>query len=84
MNREQVIELMREVGAGHEHPMPNDYAGVVDVFVKFSDLVAAAEREACTQACADQAKRWKDNKGLYVAYECAAAIRARNTNKETK
>lgn len=94
MNREQVIELMREVGAGHDHPMPNDYAGVVDVFVKFAEFVAAVEREACAKVCEEISDDYMQSESrLYPemktdaqagASDCEAAIRARNTSKETK
>ena len=50
--------------------------------VLVAQRAAEAEREACVQACHDQALRWVDDRARYCASECAAAIRARSINKE--
>lgn len=34
-----------------------------------------AERNRSADKCAEQAKRWRDDRAVYVAFECAAAIR---------
>jgi hypothetical protein len=44
--------------------------------VRFANLVAAAEREACAQVC-DEIANKPSNMVLGVALDCAAAIRAR-------
>jgi hypothetical protein len=37
-----------------------------------------AEREACAKVCIEQSARWHTyQRDVYVAHECAAAIRAR-------
>ena len=37
-----------------------------------------AEREACAKLCIEQSARWHtDQRDVYVAHECAAAIRSR-------
>jgi len=38
---------------------------------------AAAENEACANACETQIERWVDERARYAAGECFAAIRAR-------
>jgi uncharacterized membrane protein len=44
----------------------------------FEALVRADEREACAKVCLEQSARWhNDQRDVYVAHECAAAIRAR-------
>ena len=43
----------------------------------------AAEREACAKACETQSARWYlSPRDVYVAHECAAAIRARAGHDE--
>jgi hypothetical protein len=44
--------------------------------VRFANLVAAAEREACAKVCEEIANK-PSNMVLGVALDCAAAIRAR-------
>ena len=70
MNNEQVMQLMADNGM-HEGGMDN---WVIDnAWVKFANLVAAQEREAC----ADIAENWNSNGSPRVGV--AAQIRARGT-----
>jgi hypothetical protein len=70
MNNEQVMQLMADNGM-HEGGMDN---WVIDnAWVKFANLVAAREREAC----ADIAENWNSNGSPRVGV--AAQIRARGT-----
>jgi hypothetical protein len=78
MNREEVIRLTREAGAGE----PESLYGRTDYVVmtwfeleRFAALVAAAEREACADIC-DQHSTCEG-----IAQKCAAAIRARGESK---
>jgi hypothetical protein len=79
MNREEVIRLTREAGAGE----PESLYGRTDYVVmtwfeleRFAALVAAAEREACAKVCYE-----RERANLYGFKECAAAIRARGESK---
>ena len=36
----------------------------------------AAAIEACAKRCEKMAARWRDDRAVYVAYECAKALRA--------
>lgn len=44
MTRADILSMMSEAGAGPKHVRPPDYKGVVEVFERFAELVAAAER----------------------------------------
>ena len=53
-----------------------------EVFIKFAELVAAAEREACSKTCEEYARKYAkdddDSKAqAWMMLQCAAAIRAR-------
>ena len=51
MTRDDIIGWMQEVGAKKSDLTPQTYDGFVDLFQRFADLVAAAEREACAKVC---------------------------------
>ena len=86
MNREDIIQLMRDagfvVGVSVEHwgdvpfaklchPTPTS-AALYRMLESLVSRVAAAEREACAKVCDDM-----DHDGVMIAADCAAAIRAR-------
>lgn len=79
MTQDKIIRMVREAGAsdlGINAASPN----VLAMFERFAALVAAAEREACAQACAEISKDyWMGDCQFEAATRCAAAIRARNT-----
>ena len=69
MTREDIIRMAREAGKvrpGVEY-MP------LEVFERFANLVAAAEREACAKACDKLGDEYADAN----AADCAFAIRER-------
>ena len=68
MNRDDIIRMAREAGS-------IDSEDVIEtVYAAFT----AAEREECAKVCIEQSERWHtDQRDVYVAHECAAAIRAR-------
>jgi hypothetical protein len=71
MKRDDVIRMAREAGfetAEEWDKFPN---GFVQVVARFAALVAAAEREACSDICDQHASI----EG--IAQRCADAIRAR-------
>lgn len=86
-NREDIIKLAREAGfctllpSEHIDGTGGIYVGdddITDSLKRFTALVAAAEREACAKVCIEQSARWHtDQRDVYVAHECAAAIRSR-------
>ena len=77
MNRDDIIAMAQEAIILHSNDNPFDFQlKTVAQLERFAALVAAAEREACAQACEDVAA-WTE--GAYVAgcTDCAAAIRVR-------
>lgn len=82
MTREEIILMAREAGGtAVDHAIVLTYGEAQ----RFAALVAAAEREACAQLCADYTawgREWgQDNNHMVAAEatnECAAAIRARS------
>jgi len=76
VNREEIIRMAMEAGMP-EWLQEDWFADPFDSFaMKFANLVAAAEREACAKVCEEyqgavDRHRWPNG------YECAAAIRAR-------
>lgn len=75
MNRTEIAALAREAGlaqvkTGH---------GLAGFVFHFAALVAAAEREACAQACvASDLIDWPTSVEVAAIRKCAAAIRARS------
>jgi len=63
MTEEDIIRMAREAG------VLSGFEGEPDNLVRFAELVAAAEREACAQVC----DKWPD----YDVEGLTAAIRAR-------
>ena len=72
-----VIKMAKQAGAIPIHKSPKEVAVVGNEAIeRFAELVRAdaiaAEREACAKVCDDMV--------LYTGYDCAAAIRARETS----
>jgi histidinol phosphatase-like PHP family hydrolase len=68
MTRDDIIKLARE--AGFEEWVIVDH---LDELERFASLVAAHEREACAQLCAEQ-----EDDDYYTGNQYAQAIRARS------
>jgi len=54
MNREDIIRMAREAwgeGKVYRFDSPKHWPEVEEMFVRFANLVAAAEREACAKVC---------------------------------
>ena len=79
MNREDIIRMATK--AGWQMPVEwDDTDGFSRRLERFAALVAAAEREACAQACEDNVRAWSIP-GSITKAECAAAIRKRGEVK---
>ena len=78
MNRDDIIRMAREAGISTGgHPM-NPWSVYPSDLERFAALVAAAEREACAQACIETgAKKGSSDDALDMADSCATAIRSR-------
>jgi hypothetical protein len=79
MNRDDIIRMAREAGAGE----PESLYGRTDYFAmtgyeleRFAALVAAAEREACAQVC-EEGGRDESGRIHVQAWGAAKDIRAR-------
>ena len=74
MTKDEIIRISRKAGFAD---------GVVEIvglygFMKFANLVAAAEREECAKVCEAVQQKNEDNGAwMWEAKNCAAAIRAR-------
>lgn len=74
MNKEEIIRLSCEAG------WPDPEGEDLEIFVKFAELVAQHEREACAKICDDRATEASIaclRDAYYEADECADAIRSR-------
>ena len=79
MTNEQTMKLMEELGF-HEGGIKNWHSD--NAWVKFANLVAETERNACAALCFQMWNKWMDSedKSEFTrpdAEDCAAAIRAR-------
>ena len=82
MTRDDIIRMMRETLIeddgedyyAYTHQIPH-WWGKEDEIVKFAELIAAAEREACAKVC-EEAHWSLDDRNEY-----AAAIRARGQHE---
>jgi len=85
MNREDIIRMARE---SCDHTYTNRFIKDEPAFAfstpaleRFAELVAAAEREACTKVVEDEWSRWAipvtTEEYNHMWCECAKAIRAR-------
>jgi hypothetical protein len=82
MTRDDIIRLAREVDAEISAFIDYHYDQEMVVFSKgqlerFAALVAAAEREACAEACKNPCVNDEDIHHWPTSEMCAAAIRAR-------
>ena len=78
----RIEELVTATDAWCDQNFPPDWTERVDEFLplwneKFAALVAAAEREACRQACKALADAAQEEAYYRAHMECEAAIRAR-------
>ena len=77
MNREDIIRMAREVGLPHWY----ETEGIVNeaLLIKFANLVASAEREACAKVCEEMRAYVGINNAVTQssAQDCVTAIRAR-------
>ena len=80
MTRDDIIRLAREAG------LSNDFGNLGYPYLpeleRFTELVAAAEREACAALCFQMWNKWLDSEDSSEftrpdAEDCAAQIRAR-------
>lgn len=78
IDRNKTSDLMREAKFNSE-----DHYAIVGMLLRFADLVAAAEREACAQLCDIRETMFKGYKTDGLAALCAAAIRARGNHEPT-
>jgi hypothetical protein len=77
MNRDDIIRMAREAGMVGMLSRP-DVVATFDELQRFARLVAAAEREACAQACDKRAADYRMGfEEKYEAQACAYDIRAR-------
>lgn len=78
--REQVIEWAEEAGAIqlNEEGWATVIQGGIGDMQRFAVLAMSAGRDQglreAKEVCEQNAKRWPDLRGFYVANECAAAI----------
>jgi hypothetical protein len=65
MNKEQIIQMAREVGLPHWY----ETEGLVNeaLLIKFADLVAKAEREECLKFC-DQVAEYFPSSGFVGSF----------------
>ena len=78
MNRDDIIRMATESDLIDSRP---PYEKLGDALVRFAELVAAAEREACAALCDGIAERNEADHDVEWScgnWECAAAIRARS------
>jgi hypothetical protein len=74
MTRDDIIRMAREAGWTEyslKHPVE------VRRLEQFASLVAAAEREACAEACEETTASWTQHIYNAACVDCAAAIRLR-------
>lgn len=78
MTREDVIRMLREANSVQEDYFSPDHDNIA-ANIRFANLVAAAEREACAKVCDAEAAAYLSDMKV-VARNCAAAIRARGSD----
>jgi hypothetical protein len=71
---EEIIRMAREAGWGFSNSRDSDF---VKAQLKFAELVAAAEREACAKLCDIEVYDDPYDTGSKASKYLAAAIRAR-------
>lgn len=93
MKRDEIIRMAREAAASpytnRHFPDRPFFTFSPEQLERFDELVAAAERDACAQACDAMANGWEQNPGsnplagYIAASNCAEAIRARGQKEPT-
>lgn len=74
MTQDDILEMARSAGLTDGIELQHE----IDAVMRFAELVAAAEREACAKLCEDEAGEWWILSGANTsAHNCAKAIRAR-------
>tara|TARA_R110000868_G_scaffold407212_1_gene688435 strand:+ start:268 stop:501 length:234 start_codon:yes stop_codon:yes gene_type:complete len=74
MTRDDIISMAREAGfESNSLGMTYTSGSLLDLLERFSELVAAAEREACAKVCEPQ----EQHDDPLTAWKIAGAIRAR-------
>ena len=83
MTKDEIIQLAEDCGIRHRYyEIPVSRKGIVTVesctdrLLKFADLVAEMEREACAKVCEELVLAYVGNASA-TANQCATAIRAR-------
>jgi hypothetical protein len=74
---EEIIRMAREAGWGFSNSRDSDF---VKAQLKFAELVAAAEREACAKLCDIEVYDDPYDTGSKASKYLAAAIRARGND----
>ena len=80
MNRQKIIKLARKAGFAIDSLwMTYPSLALPDLLERFSDLIAAAEREACAKLCEHLANAVSNENHIAIEQRqfCAKAIRAR-------
>ena len=81
MTQDDILEMARSMGLADSIELQHE----IDAVMRFAELVAAAEREACAKVCSSKSEEWyartsnrqHNSSAAIGAYACAAAIRAR-------
>lgn len=74
-----VPEFRERVYVGHGNHEVYDYYTAEQMRDREAAVIAA-----CATRCEDQAKRWTDSRAVYVAHECAAALRDSQPSEQTR
>jgi len=75
MNRDEIIRMAVECQLVTTANRDGIY---MEALERFAELVAAAEREACAEACDDNAKSMPKSEYAEACQDCAYIIRARS------
>ena len=75
MTRDDIIRMAREAEVLSMYDSETGFCA--EAAIKFAALVASAEREACAKVCEEKGMFHEVSQGADLAFELAAAIRAR-------
>jgi hypothetical protein len=77
MNRGDIIRMAREAGMHFQDDVADPWTATPDELTRFAELVAAAEREGCVEACREEEKRSNfGHEGCLAISNCIVAIEA--------
>jgi hypothetical protein len=82
-----LLALARECGFVHQSKVaPGVTIPVAAEFsltqlAAFAERIRQDERERAARICENQSMRWKGDRAIYIAHECAAAIRSSGTSE---